>query len=461
MFNYSKKLIAAGLFLIFFSFYLYRLPSLPLVRWDELFWVGKSYFFELMIQGDFKNELWQSVFSYDQPKFGELLFGAYFYPQYQAYKHKIAQPNYAYWQYLIDHNFFESEWESLNPEYKQAYKNNNPNYIHWETDDITPPANYIARYGANFIPTYSLLIEARQLNALLLALSVGVIFLLGSVVGGPVIGLLTALLYGFNPLVISAGLHAYSEALFLLLFNLGLYLLITFFQQKKYSKMRIVILGIVFGLCFSTKLVGIMLLCFYVLFEFVFLLYKKPTRIAQFLPPFTRASIISILTLIIFIALNPFTYSNPIVKISKMFEWRSKVVSDQYPFDAHQIPDSFISRVTNVYWNYYGTVRSADFTTRLPFFSNTSVLYVALFSLGIIFLVVNYLHKKTDRKIIGLFVTIFILLQFFAGIYLKLNYQRYFVHFVFFFNFIQVYGLYHSLRLLWRKLVAHRRVSTS
>lgn len=461
MFNYPKKLIAAILFLVFFSFYLYRLPSQPLVRWDELFWIGKSYFFELMIKGDIKNELWQSVFSYDQPKLGELLFGAYFYPQYLTYKQKIAQPDYAYWQYLIDHNFFESEWESLNPEYKQVYKNNNPNYIHWETDDTTPPVDYIARYGANFIPTHSLLIQARQLNALLLALSVGVIFLLGSLVGGPVIGLLTALLYGFNPLVMSAGLHAYSEALFLLLFNLGIYALISFFRQKKPTPFRIAMLGLLFGLCFSTKLVGVMLLCFYLLFELVLLLMKKPTRIAQLTPIITRAGLISITTLAIFIALNPFTYSNPIQKIPKMFEWRSKVVSDQYPSEVHQIPDSFMARVANVYWNYYGPERSADFTTQLPFFSNTSILYVAFFGLGIVFLVKTYVQQKSDRKTIGMFIAIFILLQFFAGIYLKLNYQRYFVHFVFFFNFIQVFGLYHSINYIEKKLTSHRRVTTT
>lgn len=452
MFRQANKLISLLLFIGFFCFYLYRLPSLALIRWDELFWIEKSYFFELMIKGDFKNELWQSVFSYDQPKLGELMFGAYYYPQFLSYKKQIAKPDYQYWQFLIDRNFFESEWESLNPEYKQTYKNNNLDYIYWETDDTSKPTDYIAKYGTNFIPTHTMLMQARQLNALLLATSVVIVFLLGVIVGGKKIGLLAAVMYGTNPLVISAGLHAYSEALFLLLLNTGIFALMWRYSQSNKKNNHLILLGLLFGLCFSTKLVGIMLLCFFILFEALFLFLKKPKHISLYLSTFLHIGLVSVVTLALFIALNPFIYSNPFMKIQKMFAWRSSVVSDQYPYDTYQIADNYLARVTNVYWNFYGNERSVDFRLGANILPYTNIIVAILFLLGIVFMIKDYLHDKKQRIAIGIFLVIFVLLQFFAGIYLKLNYLRYFVHFVFFFNFIEVFGLYHSLRFLQKKI---------
>src|SRR3972149_10887377 len=70
--------------LFFFLIFTYKnyTRTLLISYWDEIAWVGRSYFFQFYIKGDFQNKIWKSFASYDQPQFTSYVYGAWIYPLY-------------------------------------------------------------------------------------------------------------------------------------------------------------------------------------------------------------------------------------------------------------------------------------------------------------------------------------------------------------------------------------------
>src|SRR3989344_3501282 len=225
----KKFLIIFALFLFFFWFYSRLIKVPPVDYWDEHWWIGRSYFFELSIRGDFTNHIWKEYYSYDQPKLAEYLNGLLFYPTYLKEK-RIRGKNYDFTKYLIDHNFFSIEGEKY-----FKYKNSLKNFINWETNVGYYYVKSLKLFGSGFQKTLSFIFASRLLSGFLLALSVITIFLLTNEFFQPTISLIISGLYSFNTVLVFGGLKVTSEALFIMLFNFGLYLLIKLFSRKKKS----------------------------------------------------------------------------------------------------------------------------------------------------------------------------------------------------------------------------------
>jgi len=233
----KKIIIPLLIFLSFLSFYLFYLKSIPIRYEDEAYWIGRSYFFELFIKTDFNNPLWQSYYSYDQPKLAEYIYGFWLFPKYLIYKRE--HENIDFGRFLIAHNLYSIKGK----EYAE-YKNNLSQFTEWGPHDYNVSSSeLIKKYGEGFKKTVDLIFYARMLNALLLAGYLVIIYFLISSLSGTIIALLTTLFYGINNLILTTGLIAHFEALFLFLFSFGLYLLVRIFSNKEYGIKTLVLFG--------------------------------------------------------------------------------------------------------------------------------------------------------------------------------------------------------------------------
>jgi len=96
----------AAIFISFLIFYLNYVYIIPIRYDDEASWIGRSYFFQLFIRGDFNNRLWQTELGYEETKLQQYLFGLWLYPKHIQYKKQSPdlKPDFA--MFLIANNFY-------------------------------------------------------------------------------------------------------------------------------------------------------------------------------------------------------------------------------------------------------------------------------------------------------------------------------------------------------------------
>ena len=257
-------LIPLFIFIIFFTFYNNVYKKISILYWDEDGWLGRGYFFELLIKGDFNNQLWDTPLAFNQPKLTEYMYGAAIYPTYLKYKEKLSKKNIDYAQFFIDHNFYQVDGEKY-----EKYKENNYQFIDWEkgkfVDFDASASQLVNKYGQNFQKTIDLIFTARKINVYLLSLNVVIVYYISVFCFGLFPSLLISLLFGSNNFIIEACLKAHSEGLFLFLFNLDLLILIL---TVKKNRLFSILFAIVTGLLWQTKINGVMML---IIFNTVFL----------------------------------------------------------------------------------------------------------------------------------------------------------------------------------------------
>lgn len=165
-------LILLTLFIFSTSFYNSQYKKIPICYWDEYYFIGQSYFFELYLKKDFKKALWQGYFSYEQPKLVEYFYGLYLYPYYLKTKKNNQYKNYI--DFLIDHNFYYTE--GIENEKLKIKRN----FIDWGKNpaEVTNVSAYflINKFGDKLEKTINLIYQVRQANVYLLSFAV-VIFL--------------------------------------------------------------------------------------------------------------------------------------------------------------------------------------------------------------------------------------------------------------------------------------------
>jgi len=275
-FSKNKKIIIYFfipllIFTFFLTFYISIYKKIPIRYWDEHDWIAKSYYFDLLVKGDFNNELWFTINSYDQPKLTEYLYGSVLYPYYLNYK-KNKEVDFV--EFLINHNFFKVS--SLK---YQNYKNSKADFINWganpkEVFDVSPDY-LIKKFGKNIQKTINLIFIARQVNVIILTFNVLVVYFLSFILSNSIfISVLTALFFGTNTLVVSASLRAQSDGLFLFLFNICLLLLVLFFRKNRYP-FKIGLLFFIFSAFLNaTKINGVMIVFIFDLLGIIVLIYN-------------------------------------------------------------------------------------------------------------------------------------------------------------------------------------------
>lgn len=253
--------------LILFFFYLNIFKTIPISFYDEPLWIGRGYFFELFVKGDFFNPLWRTGDGYAQPKLTELMYGMVLYPEYLEYAEQ-SDTEKDMLMFMIDKNLYDAFFYLEGVELMQhylAYQSSNADYVQWDTEDNGDVDYYLQKYGLAFEETTRLIFVARSVNIALLIFSVVLIYKIGGLFFDSRDSLIVASVFALNYFVIASSLKAHPEGLFLFLFILGITLLVKYFSHSTFRIWHALLIGVIGGLCTATKLNGAMIVGFYFL----------------------------------------------------------------------------------------------------------------------------------------------------------------------------------------------------
>jgi len=430
-----KNLFLSFIILTFFIFF-FKLcyKKIPIRFWDEHDWIAKSYYFDLFVKGDFNNELWFTIDSYDQPKLTEYLYGLAIYPYYLNYK-KNKEVDFI--EFLIDHNFYKVS--SL--KYKN-YKSKKVDFVEWgknpkEVFDVSPDY-LIKKFGKNIQKTIDLIFAARRINIFILSFNVLVVYFLSFILSNSsFISFLTALFFGTNILVVSASLRAQSDGLFLFLFNICLLFLVLFFRKNRYP-FKIGLLFFIFSAFLNaTKINGVMMVFIFDLLVIIVLIYNYIFKNKIVYRLLKTLIVGNFLFIFLFIAHHYLLLKLPIKGTILLYKHRQQQALHQA---RYELPDTalwtFKDRLKALYTNFFSTEGVRNFNNYYPiknlidkhhrFFSK---FFLITFILGFIVFVI----KKGEE--FWFFILTFIFLIIITGFYLLLNWDRYLLSFYFFIIF--------------------------
>lgn len=229
---YKFVLLPLILFISFIVLYLSFVKTIPLSYKDEFAWIGRTYFFDYFIQGDIKNNVWLSWASYNEPMLTRYIFGAWMYPQYIQERYRRHDSSFNYIKFLISKGYYLYD-ESYSRSYYPYYVSLSETTVAFLKEDTGYPADFIKKYGNKIMKTIDLMYYVRNINIILLAASVVVIYYLSVAHTNLVFGIIISAFYGFNALLVSSGLKAHSDTLFVLLFNGAVMSMIVYFTKRK------------------------------------------------------------------------------------------------------------------------------------------------------------------------------------------------------------------------------------
>lgn len=423
--------------ILIFSYGTYT-KTIPVSFFDEVLWVGRSYFFQFYIHGDFKNRIWQSFTSYDQPKLAEYAFGAWLYPRYLNEISKNPKP-FDYTRFLIKNGFYfiDENYMDTYADYKET-----SNIVKFDHRDSGFPAEYVAKYGTDSLKPINLINYARILNIFLLAGAAIFAYFFLLQYAGVVVAIIFAFFYGFNSLIINTGLPAHSEALFLFTFN-GAFLFMNLYFTKGRKIVYLLLFSLFTGLCISTKLNGSMLLVIFFVSNILLSLLSL-LSIKKIVTHVLYSILPVLISIIILVSLNPFTFPNPVKNVQYLFDWRIKTA---FIYQAKGYPESFlpngISRVKKIFVHFYSSEQRTYFNgvkifNEAPVLKNYEGSLIVLFVLGFL-LIVKQAYNKNTAAIV--FICSLVTILAFMSYYLALDWDRYYAHLPLFFITAQSLGL--------------------
>jgi len=411
--------------------YLWDLPNQSMHE-DEHVWIQRgAFFFEtFFVEGDFSNPVWQSYYSYDQPKLGEYLYG--------GFTRLVYRENA---QSLFERTDFNQGEKGL-------------------ADSRTPDKWWLAYQAQSpqqqFIPNkWQLAYQIITFNRYLaVAFGIGAlifIFLIGRIIGGFWLGFLAMILLAQHRLFFRLSRQATADSILIFLILGGLYWSLVL-AEKKRKKMQEQIpsllgLGIWFGLTASLKLNGLMALALGVATISAKEMRQTLTRKGNYLKAVWQALakmvVVSLLTVGIFVFLNPFLWSNPIEKFLFMLASRQEVaqgMQNSYPQSAYY---SFTERLKTIAEE---TILSGKLNQRtLPWIPGQIDLFLVI--MGGLFILFNLIIKKSNF-VLAIFVLWALGVLFFMGNYLTVGFDRYFLPIIPFLVVVEVFGIYKLMAIV-------------
>lgn len=432
---FSFLIVPSCLYVVLVFTYNSIVTTLPVSYWDEFLWVGRSYFLQFYVNGDFQNRIWQSLDSYDQPQLANYAYGVWLYPLYLSQR-SANDAAFDYTRFLIKNGLYQIDERYMDTyaDYKKQL-----HVIAYNGSDTGFPQDFVARHGTDSLKPINLVYNARTMNIFLLAGATLFAYFFVIQYAGEIAATLTALLLGLNSLVINTGLKAQSEALFLFTFNAALLFMGLYFTKGRRS-LYLLLFSLSAGLCMSTKLNGSMwIFIFFIANGLLFLIFREKKIIYLFhsLAP-------ALISLVIFVALNPYVYPDPVNNTKAMFDFRTKIAT-QYQakaFPKDYLPDG-ISRVERIFENFYSPETGSAFNGVKVFSGASPAInyesYLAiLFALGLIFAAQQAVNKNTLAIV---FLCTFAVVLALMCYYLVLDWARYYVQLVLFFVACQSLGL--------------------
>jgi len=425
--SWLRWLVAPSIiFLILVFYYNSCLKTLSVSFYDEFLWTGRSYFFEYYIKGDFKNKIWQSYESYDQPKLTEYAYGAWLYPTYL--KEKRNEKSLDYKNFLIKNGFGNVDDRGYNS-----------------------LEEYFAKNNIDGTKAIKIINKARLLNVFLLAGSVVLVYLLILQNMNAVTGIIFSGCYGLNYLIINTCLKAHSEALFLFTFNAAFLFMNLYFKKKK--NIYLILFSIFTGLCVSTKLNGIMLMIIFMILNIIIFGVIQKNKIKNIL----FKSILSLsICMAVFWILNPFVYSHPFKNTVYLFDWRMKTATTvQSNLSKENYLPNNLLRIKKIFENFYFSKQTTNFNgvkiiNKLDLPKIYGITLFILFIFGLVYCLKMAWRKNTAAIIMcGSFFIILLMMSY----YLILDWPRYYVQLVLFFAIFQLLGLFLIVKKICKSVV--------
>lgn len=480
--NYQKKvkirlneIISRSLIVVIFLLFYSLTFKLPLVDyWDEHVWISQSFYLELFVRGDFKNKLWNSLYSYDEPKLVPYIYSLLFYPKYLAEK-KVKGASYDYLKFLIDHNFY---WDynfylTEGKQYQDYLIKKKKDFIFWKSIKSYKPEDLLKIHGGGFKKTLEFIYEARLVSAVFLVLTCLFVFLISKKVLTDLYSYLIVFLFGINSVIFYTGLRATSEAIFIFLLTLGTYFIILLFSQVKKNRFTLIFFAVTAGLAIQTKLNGIILLIIFNMFFTMYLIrYFKNQQSTQFKSYFLQMVLVNCLSFIIFVSLHPFLYSHPFKNSLFLYQFRYRGSLNYHREFPNESLLNIPGRFNRIYEHFYKNVET-NYGLPFIFFQRNYFYYgnrnifrlvrlvimtrLVLLSLGSIVLLyksfrnwVLFFTSKRHLTPYNILSTTFLILFVLILFYLLMDWMPYYIVLIYPLIFIEIFGLSYIMSFAFR-----------
>jgi len=322
--------------------------SLPCQYYDEFWWVGDSFFFDLVLH-DKDNPVWQSVYAYDQPKLTHYFFGMILYPLYIA--EKKNDTSLTYLQFLSNRRLLCRECigasylpKNITVTSRKEFENNT--------------------ISSGFAQARSLVTQVRYGNAIVAGVTIIAVYVLGLAFWRPWWAMAFTVLYGLNNLMIRSVLVAHAEALLLMFWSIAITFLYWFIRKR--SMKALLLFSVAAGLCASVKLSGFALIPLFVIIELLHVCAARKRSDVLFV--FIRdIAVVYIVSFGLFYILNPqIHYPSLILGFKKMIAHR---VAQQSVFPIWY-PEAALPNTGKKLWSladgFFG-VQQAPFSALYPF----------------------------------------------------------------------------------------------
>lgn len=416
--------------LIFFTaliFYRNIYKKIPIESNDELYWISNTYFFDYFIKKDFSNPIWLTFSAYDQPKLAEYIYGLIIYPNYLEYKSDIKNRQYSYANFLADHNFYE------------LGDKRSKQFINWQGFHGTT-GEFIDKYGQNIKKTINLIFIARSINIFLLSLNLVTVYFIILIFFNFWSSVFVTILFAINDYIINTSLLAHSDGLFLLLFNLGLLLISLILLRKKGGFFLYCLLALIIGLLTETKLNGIVILFIFnaliigIILKLILLKQSGPLDYIKYL------ILTNVMTLTVFILINPYLYPSFFKNTVFMYQHRLKETKKQIKDEPNSFLPDYKSRIKSIYYRFFNDFNFQKYHYVVPEYFKT-INKLTTFILSPFFFIIGLWKTLFSSYKKRLFLTLFVLIQFLMGFYLRLNWERYYIQLTLFFISFSTFGL--------------------
>ena len=231
----------------------------------------------------------------------------------------------------------------------------------------------------------------------------------------PLLAVLVSIFY-LNDYFYDVSILAQADGLLILLILVNILLSLVYIGFAKYRLLVALLMGVACGLALSTKLNGGLALISSMLSIITVFLYKRKTSSYANL---LHLPVVIGLAFAFFYWLNPYLYSDPILKISEMFEYRIAMASNSMLiFPNERLPTGLVSKTVFILKNLYQQTGQAVIF---------SLILSLLSTIGSFLLLVLISIKKVFVKPSSLFLLASSTYSFFIIlVYIPMDWGRYY-----------------------------------
>ena len=329
-------IILAG---VFFVWSLPRITTDYNFNTDELIYLGRSNYWDAYKSGDFNSSIWSSWEVYDQPQL----------------------TNYIFAQIPGDRSLLSNSNSPC------TTNQNADHYNAWGCLDGKP----INAWPSSTRALQSFVTKARTLATAISSLAIMTTYYLGLLVSGPLTGVLAVLYLGAYSFFRGLSTMVMEDQTLLLFLNLQFITTLTILRSKNSHLLGYLVLGLVTGLSFATKLSAIIP-------TLIIYSYLTVNGLVKNRHNFAKVIISAIFSALIFLGLHPFLWSNPMGGMFKMIEWRNIQIASHAgsPTELKTLAD----KVTYSLNESFSSFRGDPETVRV-----VGIAVIALISLLILF----------------------------------------------------------------------------